>query len=241
MKHTGFLLGAILFLFVITSSAQENSVYSFEFAPSNPNLLFAGPSSTPDGLLALAPAATLSSTEPPATLALGSSSPGEPPAQRPGVYGVFENYKWQAYVGYAFFRFFAFPSRKENMNGVDLGLVYYPTGSRFGVDGDILGEFGTFLNHSSHFTDYLGGPRFRWQGPRGIEFWAHGMVGYAKFLPQTAEGGQTAFSYEAGGGVDIALYRRRIAYRIEADAVGTKFFHTDQVSPKISVGVVYKF
>jgi hypothetical protein len=240
MKHAAFLLGAIL-LFLTTSFAQDNSADMRLFAPSNSDLAFSRSTSAPVEPLVLSPEATPASTEPLAAPALGSDSSSEPPAQRSNVYGVFETYKWQAYVGYSFFRFFALPSRKENMNGLDLGLVYYPTASWIGVDGDILAQFGTFLNHSSRFTSYTGGPRFRWQGPRGIELWAHGLAGFAKFLPQTALGGQTAFSYEAGGGVDLGVYRRRIAYRVEVDAVGTRFFHTSQVSPKLSVGVVYRF
>ena len=243
MRHAAFLLGAIL-VFVTTSFAQNNSANPLLFAPSNPDLAFAGPSSAPGAPLVLASAATPDNPEPPAVPALGLSSSSELPAQPQNVFRVFETYKWQAYVGYSFFRFYAFPRRKENMNGVDLGLVYYPI-DWLGVDGDVLAQFGTFHNvnvyQSSRFTDYMGGPRFRWEGPRGIELWAHGLAGVAKFLPQTAFGSQTAFSYEAGGGMDIGPYRRRIAYRIEVDAVGTHFFHTYQVSPKISVGVVYRF
>ncbi|HEY6442320.1 MAG TPA: hypothetical protein VIY66_03155 [Candidatus Acidoferrales bacterium] len=240
MKHAAFLLGAIL-LFVTSSSAQNISANSLLFAPSDPGLALAEFSSVPTEPLVLASVAGPASTEPPATPTIGSESYSEPPAQQPRVYGVFENYKWQAYVGYAFFRFYALPSRKENMNGVDLGAVYYPGASWIGADGDILAEYGTFLNHSSKFTSYMGGARFRWQGPRGIELWAHGLAGFAKFLPQTALGGQTAFSYEAGGGMDLGVYRRRLAYRVEVDAVGTHFFQANQVSPKISVGVVYRF
>ena len=240
MKRAAFLLGAIL-LCVTSSSAQHTSANSLLFAQSDPGPALADFSSVPTEPLVLASAAGPVASEPVATPTMGSDSSSELPAQQPRVYGVFETYKWQAYVGYAFFRFFAFPSRKENMNGIDLGAVYYPTASWIGLDGDILAQFGTFLNRSSKFTSYMGGPRFRWEGPRGIELWAHGMAGYAKFLPQTALGGQTAFSYEAGGGADIGVYRRRIAYRVELDAVGTHFFHTNQVSPKISVGIVYRF
>jgi hypothetical protein len=240
MKHAAFLLGAIL-LFLTASFAQDNSADMLLFAPSNSDLALSRFTSAPVEPPLLISAATPASTEPLAAPALGSDSSSEPPAQRANVYSVFETYKWQAYAGYTFFRFFALPSRKENMNGLDVGLVYYPTASRFGIDGDILAQFGTFFNQSSRFTSYMGGPRFRWQAPRGIELWAHGLVGFAKFLPQTALGGQTGFSYEAGGGVDLGAYRRRIAYRVEVDAVGTRFFHANQVSPKISVGVIYRF
>ncbi len=240
MKHAAFLLGAIL-LFVTSSSAQDTSANSLLFAPSDSGLALAEFSPASTEPLVLTSAARPASTESPASPTIGSESSSEPPAQQPRVLGVFETYKWQAYAGYAFFRFFALPSRKENMNGIDLGAVYYPTASWFGVDGDILAQYGTFLNRSSKFTSYMGGPRFRWQGPRGIELWAHGLAGFAKFLPQTAQGGQLAFSYEAGGGVDLGVYRRRFAYRIEADAVGTHYFGTNQLSPKISIGVVYRF
>ncbi|HXU19967.1 MAG TPA: hypothetical protein VN788_05225 [Verrucomicrobiae bacterium] len=244
MRHAAFLLGAVL-LFSTTSSAQDTSANPLLFAPFDPGLALAEFSSVPTEPLVLASAAGSASTEPTAAPAIGAEPSSEPPAQQPRVFGVFETYKWQAYVGYAFFRFFALPRQKENMNGIDLGAVYYPTASRIGVDGDILGQFGTFhnqsVNQSSKFTAYMGGPRFRWQAPRGIELWAHGLAGFAKFLPQTAHGGQLAFSYEAGGGVDIGAFRRRIGYRIEVDAVGTHFFHTNQVSPKITFGVVYKF
>lgn len=239
MKHAAFLLGAIL-LCITSSSAQDTSANSLLFAPSDTDLALAEFSSVPVEPLVLASAATPVSTAPLAP-ALGSDSSSASPAPPRDVFRVFQTYKWQTYVGYAFFRFFAFPSRKENMNGIDLGAVYYPTASWIGVDGDVLAQFGTFLNHSSRFTTYMGGPRFRWEGPRGIELWAHGLAGFAKFLPQTAYGSQTAFSYEAGGGADIGVYRRRIAYRVEVDAVGSHFFRTNQVSPKISVGVVYRF
>lgn len=240
MRRAAFLLGAIL-LFTTSSFAQDNSANSVLFAPSNPDLALAESFPAPGEPLVLASFATPASTEPLAGSVLDPNSSSEPPAQRSGVIRVFETYKWQAYAGYAFFRFYALPNRKENMNGIDLGFVYYPTASWIGADADVLAEFGTFNNHSSKFTTYMGGPRLRWLGPRGIELWVHGMAGFAKFLPQTPYGSQTAFSYEGGGGVDIGLYRQRIAYRVQVDAVGTHFFHTNQVSPKISVGIVYKF
>jgi hypothetical protein len=127
------------------------------------------------------------------------------------------------------------------MNGFDLGITYYPTSSWLGADGDVFAEFGSFSNRSSRFTDYLGGVRARWLGPRNLELWAHGLVGSAKFVPVTTSGGQTAFSYEAGGGVDLGIPHRRLAYRVQADMVGTRLFHTYQFSPKISFGVVFKF
>jgi hypothetical protein len=239
MKYATLLLGAV-FLFAMSSLAQENSPNSLFVAPSDSGMAGDVSSFVPSKPLLLASAAAPPAAELPASPALLSDSSSEP-AQRSGVYRVFETYDWEFYVGYAFFRFHALPNNTESMNGIDLGIAYFPTSSWFGVDGDIFGEFGSFLNHSSRFSDYLGGARVRRVGPRGLNLWAHGLVGYSKFLPQTPFGGQTAFSYEAGGGVDLAVPHRRLAYRIEADMVGTKFFHSNQLSPKISFGVVFKF
>jgi hypothetical protein len=241
MKHAAFLLGAIL-LFFTTSFAQDNSANSILFAPSEQGALDRGSSFIPGQRFLFASTATPASTEEPGFPAGVSNPSSEPAAQRSNVYSAFENYNWQLYAGYALFRFYAVPHRTETMNGINLAISYYPTGNWFAADGDIFAEFGTFQHQSSRFTSYLGGGRVRQRlGPRNLEIWAHGLAGFAKFLPQTALGGQTAFSYEVGGGVDLGIPRHRLAYRVEADMVGTKFFHTYQLSPKISVGVVFKF
>lgn len=242
MKYAAFLLGAI-FLFLTTSFAQDNSPNSMLFAPSESAALDHGSSFIPGQRLLLASTATPANIEMPGFSASVSDPSSEPAAQRTNVQSVFETYKWQLYAGYAFFRFYARPNHTENMNGINLAISYYPTASWFGADGDIFGEFGSFQHQSSRFTSYLGGGRVRRRlASRNIEIWGHGLVGLAKFLPQTALGGQTSLSYEVGGGMDIGfLPRRRFAYRVQADMVGTKFFNTYQLSPKISVGVVYKF
>jgi len=43
------------------------------------------------------------------------------------VQGVFRSYRWQAYAGYTFFRFYetSHPTRNENQNGANWSIVYY--------------------------------------------------------------------------------------------------------------------
>jgi hypothetical protein len=67
------------------------------------------------------------------------------------------------------------------------------------------------------------------------------LFGYAHETPQTIFGSTSALAYTLGGGIDIGARNRRFAYRISADMVGSRFFSTYQYSPKISVGIVYKF
>jgi len=79
-----------------------------------------------------------------------------------------------------------------------------------------VGAWGSVGGVSTKYVQAMGGGRARWAAPRGIEVWGHGMVGGSHFLPQTAFGSQTSFAYEIGGGVDLNLHQRRIAYRVSA-------------------------
>ncbi|HTZ74565.1 MAG TPA: hypothetical protein VMB47_11635 [Candidatus Aquilonibacter sp.] len=173
-----------------------------------------------------------------ATLAEPAQPAPDPPQY---VRSVFQTYNWEAYFGYTFLRFYASPALTRNTNGVNLGVVYYPGGKWFGVDTEALGTFGSLLNVTEKFVMAAGGGRVRWQGPRGIEVWAHGLAGYSHFLPQTALGGQSAFAFETGAGVDLNLRHERWAVRLAGDMVGTSYFQTHQYSPKASAGIVIKF
>ena len=179
MRHFAFLCGAVLIL-AHGAGAQLNLA-----SPLLPG--------SPLAVIVAAPAA-----DPAATPAWALSAPAEPPQ---GVYGVFQDFNFQAYAGYTFFRFYALPNLTENMNGLNFSVVYYPHGHRIGADGEIIAAFGSAAGVSSKFVSGVGGARYRRSGPRGLEVWAHGLVGGAHFLPQTPYGGLNAFSLELGGGV----------------------------------------
>ena len=177
-----------------------------------------------------------------ALTALSATSSDSQDQRQPSVYGVFQSYNWQATAGYTFFRFYVVPHVTDNMNGINLGLQYYPGGKWFAADGEFVGAWGT--NYGIGGTKYvqgMGGGRVRWSAPRGLEVWGHALVGGSHFLPQTSMGSNAAFAYEAGGGVDLNIHQKRIAYRVSANMVGTRYFGTYQYSPNVSIGVVFKF
>jgi len=217
MRHILFL-AAVILVFAFAASAQLN--------PANYTLL----TSPFDG--ASAPAS--SAPAPSATVSGGAA------AMPQAVASVFENYAWQAYLGYTFFRFYEVPGITKNLSGFDYGMVYY-FNDWLGADGDFMATFGSQAGSSAHYVWGGGGPRFRWNGPRGLELWGHGLIGYSHFTPQTSFGPQGAFSYEVGGGVDIRAHGRRWAYRAEAGMLASRFFNTYQFSPKVSTGIVFKF
>lgn len=172
----------------------------------------------------------------------GANAVADPaPAQNIPVLGVRTNYSWQLYTGYTFFNFYEIPNLTNLENGFDIDVTYYPHTGWIGAEGDLMATFGSQAGCISKFTLGSGGVKLRWQKSMGTQLFIHGLVGGAHFFPQTAFGGQNALGYEAGGGIDLSRGHRRIEYRAEVDAVGTKFFHSYQVSPKVTVGVIFNF
>jgi hypothetical protein len=175
------------------------------------------------------------------TAAIATAAPaasGE--AYGPSVLTARPAYIWELYAGYSFFNFYEVPNTTNLENGFDVTLDYFPHAGWIGGEGDMQATFGHQLGCISKFVLAAGGVRLRWAGPRGTQFFIHGLAGGAHYFPQTAFGSQNAFGYEAGGGVDVA-HGRRMALRGEVDAVGTRFFGTYQYSPKVSIGIVFKF
>jgi hypothetical protein len=224
MRHVAFL-GGIFLILAFTAGAQGSS---------GPSLLLGSP--MPAFALAIpAPAA-----EPvPDANAMAIGAPAEPEPQ--GVYGVLQNYNWQVYVGFTHFEFYELPGVTGNLNGFNLSLVYYPHGGHFAGDGEFAAAFAPDSAVNTRIEMGLAGVRYRLQISPEIEIWAHGMVGGAKFLPQTPFGSEGAFAFAGGGGVDFSPHHKRLGFRAQVDMVGTRFFGTHQYNPKASVGVVYKF
>ncbi|HUJ32559.1 MAG TPA: hypothetical protein VLY23_14855 [Candidatus Acidoferrum sp.] len=246
MKRVVFL-AVVFLLFSFNLQAQENSQNSPLFSSSfgnAANQLEPPTTFSVDTPFAATPSLHLLPSSQPAAGASGpaASAPASP-APRQLVYGVMPKYDFQAYLGYTFIRFYEVPGVNVNLHGFNYSIVFYPEYFKgwIGADGEFVAAFGTQNNESARFLLGMGGARFRWSLPRGLEFWAHGLVGGSHYVPQTSYGGQGALGYEVGGGVDINSHNSRFAYRISADAVGTEYFSTYQFSPKVAVGIVYKF
>jgi hypothetical protein len=238
------LLVLAVFVFGIGSQAQETSdTYPLFTSPF-------GKTTTPVSttLPAAMPFSLSSSSVSPVSAGSSSGATGfaEDTAENdpPQVFGVRPTYDLQGYLGYTFFRFYELPGATPNTNGFNYSIVYFPPQLKgvVGADGEFVLTLGSQGDFEARFLLGMGGVRARFAPfQRNIEIWGHVLVGGSHFTPQTAYGPQGAFAYEIGGGVDINMRRERYAYRIGADMVGTHFFGTDQLSPKISLGFVYKF
>jgi hypothetical protein len=122
-------------------------------------------------VVSASPLASAAASSTPLSLSLA------PAAAPQDVTSVFQTYAWQAYVGYTFFRFYELPGLTENMNGFDINMVYYFK-NWVGAEGDFSATHATQNDISSWFAFGGGGPRFRWSARRGLEVWAHALVGY---------------------------------------------------------------
>lgn len=241
MKQTAVLCAAI---FLLAAGAHAQAI-SGNPLPAAPAAVTAAPAATTDSTPLYAANAAPATSDSSAsaissTVASDASSKSGDP-QQPAVYSVFQTYNWQATAGYSFFRFYVVPGLTVNTNGLNLGLAWYPGGKWVAGEGQIIGTFGSVFGESARYVQAMGGPRFRWSAPHGLEIWGHGLVGRAHEHPQTIFGNQGAFAYEVGGGVDFNVHQKRYALRAGADMIGTRFFNTYQYSPEVSIGFVFKF
>ena len=236
MKEAVYLLVFVL-LSPFAANAQEAQTASSISAAVADNGVA---SETPDRFdsVALVPSVTLPDST--AGGASASNSASAPQTQTK-VLNVFHTYAFQAYGGYTFVRFYAFPNLAANRNGVDVSMSYFFRKGLFGVEGAVTGTFGSIGGETSDFAFYGGGPRVRWSAWRGLQVWGHGLVGDSHFSPQFANLTKDGLSYELGGGVDIPSHWRRLMYRGEVDMIGSRLFNTTQYSPKLSAGIVFEF
>lgn len=160
-------------------------------------------------------------------------------AQGPqGVYA--ENQQSEIALTYTFVRFYEVPHTLPSENGFTLSGAYYPR-EWVAADVEFMGAFGNQNGEASQLLFFGGGPRFRWPASHVVQLWVHGLLGDAHFTPKTPYGSESAFAYEGGGGIDFAFHHNRLAYRVAADVIGTRFFGTYQYSPQASAGIVLKF
>lgn len=223
MRQLGVLVG-FLVLCAGQLGAQANVGNSLLLTSPSVSLL-AGPAA------ALAPV----SVAPALAAALPAPAAGLPQE----VQGVFGDYYTQVYIGYTFMPFYEAPGTHPAIDGLDASLAYY---MRYWAAADLeaFGGIGRQNGTTESFVFLGGGPRVRLVTHAGPELWAHALVGYAHFGPQTLYVTPGGLGAELGAGVDFGPPHRRWAWRIQGDAVASRLFGTYQISPKVSAGIVFK-
>jgi len=155
---------------------------------------------------------------------------------------------WQIALGYQYNRDNLVGS-PFNTHGLNVSATRF-FGRWFGVEGQLgTGFFGTTgqttnpPNLSAKSVFVGAGPRLALRSRSRYEPWIHLVVGLEHYrFSQTAGvlGSNNALAGSAGGGLDVYLMPH-IAFRAEADMVGSRFFSTNQRSFQIIGGVVFGF
>ena len=87
-----------------------------------------------------------------------------------------------------------------------------------------------------------GGPRVALESNSRLEPWLHLLVGldHIRFTQTSTLGTANAFGFDAGGGVDIRL-TGPLAWRVQADYLGTHFSSWIQSNYSVGTGLVFNF
>jgi opacity protein-like surface antigen len=92
---------------------------------------------------------------------------------------------------------------------------------------------------TGHETEVLFGPRVSVSLGKFRPF-AEAEVGVARISNSNGFGSDTSFASAFGGGLDYRIFRP-LAWRIQGDYVGTRFFDTTQSNLRLSTGIVIRF
>lgn len=188
------------------------------------------------------------------TLLLAASAAAQGPVGVGATSGIGSNnysgsrsMPWQVSFGYQYNRINLI-GKPFNTNGFDADVDRY-FGRWFGVEaqfGTGFGNTGTTtspsnLNTKSFFAG--AGPRLAYRNGNRIEPWLHMVIGMEHFrFTQTVDvlGTNTALAGAAGGGLDIHMTHHQ-SFRVEADAIGSRFFSTNQRHFQAVAGWVIDF
>jgi hypothetical protein len=231
MRSAGYVLGLSILTLMLATAGAASAQSAVDLNASTPSI----------NAIVANSALTIPWRE--AMLAAARPAPAPAPSPEPmpqQVQGVYPQLYWQASVGYSYLRFYQLPSTAVGTNGVSFSMAYFFKPWIAG-EGVVDGGFGSQGGVRAGTAFGGGGVRVRMAGARATELWLHADGGVAHFSPKTNFGSDKAIAGQVGGGVDFKAHNEKMAYRVEADLVGTEFYGTYQVSPKVGFGVVFQF
>ena len=157
------------------------------------------------------------------------------------------------FFGYSYLSAYQNTGGRANLNGWE-GSLEGKVAPLLGIVADVSGHYGSQdfalvctaplcppSNLSSSTHSFLFGPRVSFSVGKFRPF-AHALFG-ASHISGSASGvseSDTSFAYALGGGLDYHLVPL-IAWRIQADALQTRFFGGTQSNARISTGIVFHF
>jgi opacity protein-like surface antigen len=111
-------------------------------------------------------------------------------------------------------------------------------GDSFGLEAKFSGGFGNTSSGATAKPVFIGGgPHLAYRSEGRVEPWVHALVGWEHLR---LSGSNSALAWIFGGGLDFHL-SERVAFRVQGDYLGTRFFSTNQSNYQFGSGFVFHF
>jgi hypothetical protein len=150
-------------------------------------------------------------------------------------------YPWQVGTNFTYQRF-DIGGGNTNLYGIHTSVTRWLGDSMFGLEGTVTSSFGSLTPVKKEQVVFYGGGAHIGKRSGKFQPWAHILVGGAhdRFSQGIGPASFNALSIMGGGGVDIQ-WRSHIAWRVQADYLGTRFGSVWQKSVTTGVGILFDF
>ena len=134
------------------------------------------------------------------------------------------------------------------MNGWQASITEKAT-DWLGLTQEFGGSYGTrnlrgFNNHFSTFS-ILSGPRFYYQGLKGVTPFVHALFGYeqtaVEIKSENLKVTGSSYAMAFGGGLDVTVSKGLAIRLIQADFYRPQVFGSSQNDLRVSAGIVFRF
>jgi hypothetical protein len=158
-----------------------------------------------------------------ATVATVSTDSTPAPAAAAGKISTENGYPWQVGANFTYQRF-DIGGGNSNLYGIHTSVTRWLGDSMFGIEGTATASFGNANPLTKEQVVFYGGGAHVGKRSGKFQPWGHILVGGAhdRFSQAIGPASFNALAIMGGGGVDIQ-WRSHIAWRVQADYLGTHF------------------
>ena len=163
------------------------------------------------------------------------------PAAASNKYSSEVGYPWQVGANFTYQRF-DIGGGNSNLYGIHTSVTRWLGDSMFGIEGTATASFGNLNPLRKEQVVFYGGGAHVGKRSGRFQPWGHILVGGAhdRFSQAVGPASFNALAIMGGGGVDIQ-WRSHIAWRVQADYLGTRFGSVWQNSITTGVGILFDF
>jgi hypothetical protein len=151
------------------------------------------------------------------------------------------DYPWQVGANFTYQRF-DMGGSNSNLYGVQTTVNRWLGDGMFGIEGDVIATFGRFSPHLREQQVFYGGGLHVGSRSGKYQPWGHILAGGAheRFNQAIGPSGFNGFGIMGGGGVDFQ-WNAHIAFRAQADFLGTHYNGLWQKSISTGGGILFDF